>query len=180
MNNKTYQTKIISVFPGCGKTYLKKHCKDLKISDSDSSKFSWVIEEIDGVKVKRRNPKFPKNYIDSIKRKIGKYDYIFVSSHSEVRDALDKEPGIFYGVVYPDRTLLMEWVARLEARENNLCPTDVLINNWENWISQMERDAKNHKSYVLQSGEYLEDALKKQEFFYSVPVYENIMSMHDD
>ena len=36
-------TKIISAFPACGKTYLFENFKDKIILDSDSSKFSWII-----------------------------------------------------------------------------------------------------------------------------------------
>lgn len=36
-------TKIISAFPACGKTYVFENFKGKVILDSDSSKFSWVI-----------------------------------------------------------------------------------------------------------------------------------------
>ena len=43
-------TKIISAFPACGKTYAFKKLNEngYKILDSDSSKFSWmdVIDEV--------------------------------------------------------------------------------------------------------------------------------------
>ena len=74
------ETKIYSVFPACGKTWLCEHQEQygLKILDSDSSQFSWIINEvedneyviIDGgemkpltYKEKIRNPEFPANYI---------------------------------------------------------------------------------------------------------------------
>ena len=46
-------TKIISAYPCCGKTYAKEYAKTLfkednyipKIMDSDSSKFSWIEKE---------------------------------------------------------------------------------------------------------------------------------------
>ena len=58
-------TKIFSVFPACGKTYLYEHQDEygLKILDSDSSQFSWTLTR-DGM---IRNPDFPKNYIEHIK-----------------------------------------------------------------------------------------------------------------
>ena len=77
------RTRIISAFPGTGKSvYHEKH--PLTTLDSDSSNFSWI--EVDGVKL--RNPQFPENYIEHIKKNIGIYDFIFVSSHSVVREAL--------------------------------------------------------------------------------------------
>lgn len=71
-------TKIISAFPGTGKSYVyRKYINsDLKIIDSDSSKFSKEY--------------FPANYIEHIKRCLGRYDIVFVSSHKSVRQALKR------------------------------------------------------------------------------------------
>ena len=55
----------------------------LQFADSDSSVFSWI--EVNGKK--ERNPDFLSDYIEHIKSLIGKVDYIFVSSHGDVRDA---------------------------------------------------------------------------------------------
>ena len=89
------RTKIISAFPGTGKSvYHQKH-KETTL-DSDSSNFSWIIDE-NGNKV--RNTEFPKNYIEHIKENIGKYEFIFVSSHKDVREALLNE-CIFFYLVY--------------------------------------------------------------------------------
>ena len=118
------KTKIISAFPACGKTYAfeKLNENGYRILDSDSSKFSWmdVVDEAYEMKnrgkknykeryIKVRNPEFPSNYIQHIKENIGKADYIFVSSHKEVRDALI-ENGIYFTLVYPDRSMKAEWV----------------------------------------------------------------------
>ena len=101
------KTKVFSVFPACGKTWLYEHQNDfnLKILDSDSSNFSWKDEKYtlpdfgDGCQYghrKVRDPEFPKNYIAYIKEQLEKdeYDFIFVSSHEEVRKAL-YEAGIY-------------------------------------------------------------------------------------
>ena len=92
-------TKIYSIFPACGKTWLYEHQEDygLKILDSDSSEFSWIrcYDAYGRPTTKLRNPDFPNNYIKHIKENIGKYDCIFVSSHKSVREALNAE-GIDY------------------------------------------------------------------------------------
>ena len=89
------RTRIIAAFPGTGKTiYHQKH-PDTTL-DSDSSSFSWI--EKDGEKV--RNPDFPNNYIAHIKENIGKYEFIFVSTHREVREAL-LDNCVFFYLVYP-------------------------------------------------------------------------------
>lgn len=140
------ETRIYSIFPACGKTWLYEHQEDydLKILDSDSSQFSWVyrkrtaeeleeerrvwesiprllsgdafINKIKDVEIKARNPDFPANYIKHIKENIGKYDCIFVSSHASVREALDKE-GIDFTIVYPMPLCKAEWVGRCFIRE---------------------------------------------------------------
>lgn len=158
-------TKIFSVFPACGKTWVYNHQEDLglKILDSDSSEFSWIYSNLDengnlirSVR-KIRNPDFPNNYIKHIKENIGKYDYIFVSSHSSVREALDKE-GIDYTIVYPESSCKAEWVGRCFIREKNNengCTAEVLYNNWEQWILECVKTGLTHKEIVLDSKEYL-------------------------
>ena len=110
------ETKIISAYPCCGKTYAFENYQDIySILDSDSSEFSWIyrertddelqkikedlesmlspinadkeFERVRHEKIKERNPNFPNNYIEHIKENIGKVDYIFVSSHLVVRQA---------------------------------------------------------------------------------------------
>lgn len=100
------ETKIISAYPCCGKTYAFENYQDIySILDSDSSDFSWIyrertddelqkikedfesmlsptnadkeLERIRCEKIKERNPDFPNNYIEHIKENIGKVDYIF-------------------------------------------------------------------------------------------------------
>lgn len=165
-------THIFSVFPACGKTYLYSHQKDygLKILDSDSSQFSWlkVLDEQHECKnrgkknykekfIKVRNPDFPRNYIEHIKANIGKYDYIFVSSHRIVREALAQE-GIKFAVVYPDRKCKAEWIGRCYIREMNSengCSTALMYENFDGWISELEETGTSHGALVLSNGEYL-------------------------
>ena len=89
MNKKTV---IVSAFPACGKSYVfqnqGKIMTNFSCLDSDSSEFSWV-KDSEGNNTKERNPDFPNNYIQHIKDNIGKVDVIFVSSHSEVVNALE-------------------------------------------------------------------------------------------
>lgn len=149
------KTKVLSVFPACGKTWMFK-CQDtyhLTILDSDSSKFSWI--DVDGKK--ERNPDFPANYIKHIKENIGKYDYIFVSSHKAVRDALDKE-GIDYIIVYPSYQNREEWVGRCYIRQlrgEDGCKPDVLYNNWSEWVTDCMEAGQTHEQIVLYPTEYL-------------------------
>ena len=134
-------TIIISAFPACGKTWCVNNLKDkFDMSDSDSSNFSWVdnITE-NGTLVRERNPEFPKNYIDHIKSLIGEKDFIFVSSHDVVRNAL-KENGLPYFLVYPDNTSDNKclWTQRMTGRGSPNNMISFVMGNWDNFIEDMK------------------------------------------
>ena len=62
------KTKIVSAFPACGKSYIFDNMKSIDCVDSDSSQFSWILDE-HGKSTGMRNPDFPNNYkghIDSL------------------------------------------------------------------------------------------------------------------
>lgn len=151
--------KIYSVFPACGKTWLFDHQEELglKILDSDSSQFSWMYVGDEKV----RNPDFPRNYIEHIKSNIDKYDYIFVSTHSSVREALDKE-NISFALVFPRRRCKAEWVGRCFIREQNGesgCGAKAMFDNWDLWIDDCEKAAIYSRSLMLDCGEYFSEKL---------------------
>lgn len=164
-------TRIYSIFPACGKTWLYEHQEDydLKILDSDSSDFGWVYTNIDengnvirGVR-KVRNPDFPNNYIKHIKENIGKYDCIFVSSHAPVREALDAE-SIDFTIVYPEQSCKAEWVGRCYIREMNGedgCSTAVMYDNFDDWVLDCFRTGIDHKEIVLQPTTYLSEYFER-------------------
>lgn len=164
-------TKIIAAFPACGKTYyFKNKALNISVLDSDSSKFSWmeVVDQEYEMKnrgktdyqqryIKVRNPDFPQNYINHIKENIGKVDYILVSTHEEVRIALENE-GIDYYLVYPNTRLKEEWVGRCFLRGSGEKFCQLIADKWVAWTYQMLTD--HHEGYVLEHGEYLSDAIR--------------------
>lgn len=164
-------TKIYSVFPACGKTWLYNHQENynLKILDSDSSQFSWLYTNKDengnalrGI-IKVRNPEFPENYIKHIKENIGKYDYIFISSHASVRKALDKA-GIDFTIVYPQSTCKAEWIGRCFIRDKDGesgCGAEAMYDNWEQWILECFETGINHEEIVLKPREHLSDYFRR-------------------
>jgi deoxyribodipyrimidine photolyase-like uncharacterized protein len=128
------RTKIISAFPGTGKSYYHNKYPDITL-DSDSSNFSWVKDQ-NGNNTKERNPEFPQNYINHIKENIGKYKYIFVSSHKEVRDAL-LDNCIFFYIVYPSDSRKEEFIKRYRDRGNAEGFIKLVDENWENWMREI-------------------------------------------
>lgn len=135
---------VISAYPACGKTYAFEHQRELgyKILDSDSSKFSWI--EKDGIK--ERNPDFPQNYIEHIKKEIDNYDFIFVSSHLKVREALTNA-GIRFVTVYPDNNAKNEWIGRMYCRGNHVGFLKFQNENWDKFVNDIDNEP--HGDYII-------------------------------
>jgi hypothetical protein len=135
-------TKIISAFPGCGKTHLFKNT-DLIILDSDSSKFD--------------KKHFPDNYIKHIKENIGKVDIILVSSHDVVRKAL-VENDIFFYLIYPNIELKDDYIDRYKERGSPENFINLLDSKWIQWITEVENQSNCFK-IELSKNQYLSDIL---------------------
>lgn len=177
-------TIIISAFPCCGKSYAFNNYQDeYKILDSDSSKFSWMfrkrteeeleqlgkdfdsigphmlptdayINQIRNELIKVRDPEFPKNYIEHIKENIGKVDFIFVSSHLQVRQALT-DNNIEFCTVYPEFDCLDEWVGRMYRRGNDKAFIDFQIKNWDKFVNDIDNEPHGDFLYRLGHNQYL-------------------------
>lgn len=147
------QTVVISGFPGIGKTEaFKKGAKlGMNVLDSDSSKFSWLQAGI-------RNPDFPANYLNHIKENIGSADYIFISSHKPVREALNMENKLSYFLVFPNKELKNEYIDRYIKRGSPEEFIDLMKNNWNSFIDEMVHDKCPNK-IILSKGQYLADIL---------------------
>jgi len=134
------ETKIISAFPGTGKSYYHRNNPETTL-DSDSSLFSWVI--VDGQKV--RNPEFPTNYIKHIIENIGNVEFIFVSSHAEVRKALH-DAGLDFYLVHPRLIDMDKYVQRYKDRGSPQGFIDLVVKNWDMWINECR--AETHCYHV--------------------------------
>lgn len=136
-------TIVISAFPACGKSWCFNNLRDkYDMSDSDSSLYSWIrtIDE-NGKEVKVRNPDFPQNYIDHIKSLIGNKDFVFVSSHDVVRNAL-KNADIPYFLIYPENTSdnKCTWIARMINRNSPISMIEFVQDNWDKFIEDMSME----------------------------------------
>ncbi len=146
-------TRIISAFPGTGKTMFYNANKEVTL-DSDSSGFSWV-RLCGGEKV--RNPEFPVNYINHIKENIGKYEFILVSSHREVRDAL-KANCLYFYLVYPAQEDKEEYLKRYRDRGSPESFIRLLDENWDDWWRQCDFEDRCSLQRMCK-GWYLENAI---------------------
>jgi hypothetical protein len=144
------KTVVISGFPGVGKSHAFRKNTDLIVLDSDSSLFSWTSPGV-------RHPEFPQNYISHIKSNIGNAHIILVSSHKVVRDALRKNK-IEYVLVYPDKSLKLEYIDRYVNRGSPEGFLKMIDLNWSDFIEELEAEEYPTK-IKLQKGEYLGDVL---------------------
>ena len=129
---------IISAFPGMGKTYAKKHIDKYKILDLDSTDFKWL----DDIKGRIPNPDFPGNYIDVIRSKgsaIDAPDIIFVSSYTEIRDALTAEKQHFY-LIGPHQRLREQLIQRYRDRGNSNKFCNRLYINWDKYTDSINNE----------------------------------------
>lgn len=151
------RTKVISGFPGVGKSYMFNNKTDLIILDSGSSNFSWV-KDLEGNNTRERNPEFPQNYINHIKENLGKVDIIFVSSHDVVRNAL-RESNISYILAYPNITLKDEYIKRYRDRGNDEPFISMINNKWDEFIMGIKKETFP-TLIELYKDEYLSNIIK--------------------
>lgn len=149
-------TIIISGFPGIGKSYLFNNSsilgKELKILDSDSSKFSWLEPGV-------RNPDFPNNYIKHIKDNIGKVNFILVSSHAHVRQMM-KENNIQYYLVYPVNKNMKElYMSRYIQRNSPEKFIKFMDEGWDDMVDSCLQDMWAYH-IPLCGNQYLGDVIK--------------------
>ncbi|PZP55500.1 MAG: hypothetical protein DI586_06670 [Micavibrio aeruginosavorus] len=155
-------TIVISGFPGVGKSEFSRRISGCV--DSDSSHFSWLLEngqkvkDLDGKDI--RHPDFPNNYIKHIKSLIngGQTSIIFVSSHRDVRDALVKAE-IPFVLVYPDRSLKDEYLARYSGRGSPEGFINLIKNNWDDFLIELKEQV-GCEHVVLSAGQFMADTIE--------------------
>ncbi|UCR74759.1 hypothetical protein [Pectobacterium phage vB_ParM-25] len=139
------KSKVISGFPGVGKSTLFN--TGLNCSDSDSSKFDKSL--------------FPGNYISHIQKLLnsGELDFVFVSSHEIVRDALISAE-IPFTLVYPCLEAKADFIERYKSRGSPEGFINLLDNNFESWVRECQ--ALNHPLVTkieLAPGQFLSDVI---------------------
>lgn len=153
--------KIISAFPGIGKTTLVQTNKNYV--DLESSDYKWIdidktlsIEERKGT-AKTINHDFPENYIKKIMELTDMGFNVLISSHKEVREALQAQ-GIKYTIVLPSLDMKEEMINRYLNRGNQESFVNLLKTNYEKFVEDLSMDS--NEKVVLKSGQYLSDLVK--------------------
>ena len=132
-------TTIVSGFPAIGKSFIAKKLPTI-VRDLESSDFHWTL---DGKGNKLPNPKWPENYIESIKAldKSGMYRSVCVAAHQDIREKM-AAAGIKYTNVFPENTPEMKKLIldRCRTRGNSQEFINNLDKNWDSYIESMEND----------------------------------------
>jgi len=144
-------TKIISGFPGVGKSHLGKRLdNEVKVLDLESSDFKGENRWED--------------YKNEIKNQVGKVDVLFVSSHTETRKILS-ELGLNFYLVYPDRSLKDEYLRRYRERGNSEEFIDMMDKNFDLFIDSIENEeVRCAKIKLTGENEYLDSFLNFMNF----------------
>lgn len=160
-------TKIFAVFGCLGKTMFANRYPDLAL-DIESSPYEYYydgdlrdIEKFKGKVERIRNPDFPQNYVEMIKKNIGEYPLIFIVQSKEVMRILDAE-GIHYSVVYPDKSKIEQLLNDAKNRGNITRYVERLENILENDedLLQIQNTLKFDELIFLRENEYLSDFLQ--------------------
>lgn len=155
-----------------GKSYVtKNNTSDWKITDSDSSKFSWIVDPVTGEKT--RNPNFIKDYMSHIWGCTVEFDIIFVSTHKEVRKALLDSAGNFpFFIAYPKREAKDFYLECYKQRGSNDAFIKLMNDHWDEFIDEIEEDIAKNRQIIgiqLDSGEHLSIEMLKKRLAFDFP-----------
>ena len=159
------KTTVISGFPGVGKTSARYSPSGINTNvwDMESSAYGWIFDSLSHKDEPKRNPKFPQNYVFDLEYLLeyGGYEYIFISSHEEVREELQKR-GIKYLIVAPKNTpeIKNEYCKRYLKRGSDIDLINKVYRDWDEMLASIEADPS--PKIWLESGEFLSDVLSKE------------------
>lgn len=161
-------TGFIAAFPGTGKSTVWNDARAIGLyalrTDgtcmvrSFPSPRQTVVYDSDSSTFDKAG--FPDNYIAHMKDVIARHNdrpFLFLgSSHDSVREGMQVN-GIKYVLVYPDRSLKDEYIARYKQRSSSEFFINFMADNWDKFIDSCENDPGD--KIVLKSGQFLSDIL---------------------
>lgn len=129
-------TVVMAGFPGVGKTYFTKAIENRDESKLTSTNISTLnVLDLDSSDFSKSRD-FPTNYINEIKKNLGKYDIIFVSTHKNFLDSLSFE-DIIVSVVYPRKEIKEYYIDRYKFRKSSNTFIKFMDDNWDNFIDDL-------------------------------------------
>ena len=136
------KTTICAAWPGTGKTFI---CEN---TDTQAVEVEyWKYKDSGRIG----------QYVEDIRKHIGKVQYIFISTDPEGLKIVNKE-GLDIVLVYPHNGLRNEYLDRYIERDSPPDFIGVFMKYWSNWLDELkEQDYCAQR--ILMSGEYVEDVL---------------------
>ncbi len=141
LNNEVH-TILCAAFCGAGKTFI---CEKTDIK----------AVEVEYWKYKDKGLK--KEYIEVIKKHIGKVDYIFISTEPDGLQLLHNE-GFDITLVYPENESRNEYLDRYIERDSPYEFIGTFMKHWNIWINEL-KEQKYCKHIVLKKGQFLLNVL---------------------
>jgi hypothetical protein len=135
-------TILYAAFCGTGKTYI---CNNTDIKSIEVE--YWQYKE----------KGLQKEYVQDVKKLIGKVDYIFISTDPEGLRLLNEE-GFDITLVYPKNELRNEYLDRYIDRDSSYDFIGTFMKHWNLWINEL-KEQKYCKHIILDSGQYLKDII---------------------
>lgn len=145
--------KVFAVYPvGTNKqaTIDTLRSQGYSVLDIDHTKFSYMYDSSGNIEIgitnknggtpyKKKNYKFPQNYVDFVCANLNSYDVIMVSTNKDVLKALVNK-GIMFKTVVPDLSMDKEKIvtAITNSRKSS---------NWS-W-SYIKDQIENYKKYII-------------------------------
>ena len=196
-NNNAIKSIIVSAFPMSGKTFNSQTCfLNSKVEgynfkkdfiDIHLGEFMWLDK-----KNKIKNPDFPENYVDEVKKNIGKTFCILISSNQEVCNEMKKR-NINYTIFYPKKDLKEKIIENIKKDENRSEEfLEAFNENFEKEIERIENDnfpnkieMSSPKQFISQFKNFLNDNLKNRKTLNKIPKIPKIkkyavFGIHDD
>lgn len=152
---------VLCGFPGTGKRYALERMKDVcKLVYVDDTEFKWI-----GAVLKDFGLRYPKVYVNQIKKLQKTHDFILLPSDREIRDIL-KAYKIEYRLVYPEISLRNEYVGRAYLNKYNADYIDHLVDNWDSIVRNCMTDNCTYKRELKQHeyiGNYIMELIAEKD-----------------
>lgn len=146
---------IVSVFPGCGREYLKKNCREgVTVENVRISSF----DEND----------FPENYVDYVLSVVDKNDIVLISSHPAVCEELNKRE-VDFNLFYPARSRRNEIIENFVISHKPMKYIQEVDNKWTEWIDLIEERTLEHCfKHSLSKGQFIGNFPMMNEYVYNL------------
>lgn len=158
---------VVSAFAGLGKTYLAKY--NDKFIDLESSDYQWLEndkygdkEQSKGNTEKVKNPSFPNNYVEEMKKLVAKGKVPLIAAQPEVIEAASKA-GLYIVMAYPSLDSKKDILKRYKDRGNAAGFIKLMEGNFEKFVESMKSNVYAIFSIEVEKGEFLTDYLTNED-----------------